>query len=188
MKKERKNILQNTDNNFFFRQNLFFYCFFLCIIFLLFILLFIYFDSYVVAEYIFAGCGATSAFLCILLMASDANIGDGLLYASSGRIRRVLAKRVKLKRRERKAKRRRKERALLMDRSGYGTHKKSDGTNGMTESWQSTIESSIGSPNGSLDGDLSPRNLLLSPRTATEIKSDYFKRLDILLRRKGGLS
>ena len=120
--------------------------------------------------------------LCVLLMVADASLGDGLLYASSGRIRRVLAKRVKMKRRERKEIRRRKERALLEDRSGI-----------LEGSWQSTLEgstiSSVGSTEGyGTSGGLSPRSALLSPRTDKQIKNDYFRRLDILLRRKGGLS
>jgi MFS family permease len=137
-------------------------------------------SSYIVAEYIFSSCSALSALFCIILIIADGTMGDGLLYSSSRRIKRILAKRVKMKRRLLKNKRRRKERQLLEDRSGYGATTLTDGRS-LEASWQSTTEGISNSPGDDING-------LLSPRTATEMRSTYLRKLDILLRRKGGLS
>ena len=114
-------------------------------------------------------------------------------YASARKIRRVQAEKLKKERQHYRNYKRKKEREARMDRSGYGAVKQHDGS--VLSSWQSTQESvtpgsaieSTGSPFGSPNGSTSS-SVLFSPKTTFELRSTYFRRLDILLRRKGGLS
>jgi MFS family permease len=153
-------------------------------------------SSYVAVEWIFAGCGGFSAFLTLCLMWADGVLGRGLLYASSSRIRKIEAKKVKETRaRSKERARRREARAAERMLSGEGKagskHQQQDNLSALTTSWQSTFSgtgtiashtpSDVSSPGGGGD-------TLFSPKTTIQLRSDYFRRLDILLRRKGGLS
>ena len=124
-------------------------------------------------------------------MWADGLLGRGLLYASSGRIRKVQAKKLKEARARAKerARRREAEAASRMlqtgdDAGGGGGGGGSKQLHTLTNSWQSTFSgtvSNVSSPGGGAEA-------LFSPKTTVQLRSDYFRRLDILLRRKGGLS
>ncbi len=138
--------------------------------------------SYQLAELIFAGCGAVAAVFTLALCAADARLGEGLLYSSSGRIRKVQARRVKEKRRAARERARERERAATARMMGD----EEAALSSLTTSWQSTVHSlSPPGPGGSRGGG--PPGLF-SPKTDLQLRNDYFRRLDILLRRKGGLS
>ena len=119
-----------------------------------------------------------------MLCVADASLGKGLLYASARTIRRVQAEQLKKERQQHRNYKRRKEREARMDRSGYGAVKQHDGS--VLSSWQSTQESlapgslveSTGSPFGSPNGSTAS-SVLFSPKTTFEMRSTYFRRLDI---------
>ena len=149
-------------------------------------------SSYVRVEWIFAGCSALSALLTLCLMWGDGVMGKGLLYASAGRIRRIQAKKLKDTRARAKERARRREAAAAerMLRGGDDVEAKSGGGSkqnlqALTTSWQSTFSGGTASD---MSSPGSAGEVLFSPKTTVQLRSDYFRRLDILLRRKGGLS
>lgn len=152
-------------------------------------------ESYIQVEWIFAGCSAASAVLTLCLMSADGWLGKGLLYSSSGRIRKIQAKKLKEERARAKERARLRESQaasrMLRDDHVRDVDRRSDSNAGskqlqkLTNSWQSTFSgtgtmSNLSSPGGEAG--------VFSPKTTVQLRSDYFRRLDILLRRKGGLS
>jgi len=155
--------------------------------------------SYQFAEFIFAGCASVAACTTMLLILVDGYTGDGLLYSGSKRIRMMQAKQVRLLRQQKKEKRRKREREAAAaaigqkgsgggggsggsggsgsdQRTGYGAMVLSNGM--LMSSWQSSVGSSspTWSPSSSTgggggEGMQSSASSILSPKTATEMRS-----------------
>ena len=156
--------------------------------------------SYQFAEFIFAGCAGVAACTTMLLIFVDGYTGDGLLYSGSKRIRMMQAKQVRLLRHKKKENRRKREREATAaaigqkgsgggggggggggrggsdQRTGYGAMVLSNGM--LMSSWQSSVGSSspTWSPSSSTgggggEGMQSSASSILSPKTATEMRS-----------------